>query len=178
MKRSDFRGLSILLAVIVSAGLTLFGAAEGWGEQKKKVSYKWAAADAKYTKQYSIDVSADHQIRIFEFHVTFPSDPPKFEGVRVREEQVKGGSDYVDLNGWWWAHGEYVMENGDKIYYWADGIAQTDGTKKSIGTGVKHLGGGTGKFSSIRGTLRDKTSFDPQKGFHEGQSEGEYWMEK
>jgi hypothetical protein len=183
MGKLSFGGLSGLLAVVVIAGLTLFGVAEGQGlQQKKKVSYQWTSADAKYTKQYSIDVSPNHQIRILELHFTFPKNPPVFEGVKVMEEWMRGTSDYVDINGRFSVHGEYVMENGDKIYYWADGISQTitnpDGTRKSTGTGVKHLGGGTGKFSAIRGTLRYKKDFDPKTGFHEGQCEGEYWMEK
>ncbi len=98
MKRLSSGSLSIFLAVVIGLGLTLSGITEGWG-QEKKVSYKWGAADAKYTKQYSVDVSANHQIRIFEFHRTFPENPPVFEGVGVKEEWARGSSDYVDGNG-------------------------------------------------------------------------------
>lgn len=182
MKKSTFSVLSILLAVIVSAGITLFGVTEGWAQQKKKVSFRSAAENSRYTKQYSIDVSANHQIRIFELHRTFPKNPPEFEGVKVKEEWLRGSSDYADLNGRLWAHGEYIMENGDKINYWFDGISQTitnpDGTKTSTASAVKHLGGGTGKFSTIQGTLRHKATFDPKANINEGQDEGEYWLEK
>ncbi len=41
-----------------------------------------------------------------------------------------------------------------------------------------HLGGGTGRFNAIRGTLRYKATLDPQKGLNEGLVEGEYRMEK
>ncbi len=177
MKKMTSRSLGILLTFIIGIGLAAYGIAEG-AEQRKMVFYKWTAADAKYTKQYSIDVSADHEIRIFELRRTFPENPPVFEGVRVKEEWSRGSSDYVDGNGRWWAHGEYVLENGDRLYYWADGIAQNAGTGNVAGTGVMHLGGGTGKFSAIRGALRYKSALEIPKGFNEGQVEGEYWMER
>jgi hypothetical protein len=181
VKKLIFGSISIFLTLFISVGLTVFGVAEGWTQQKKKISLKAAAENSKYTKQYSIDVSANHQIRIFELHRTFPKDPPMFEGVKVVEEWQRGNSNYVDLNGRWWAHGEYVMENGDKIYYWADGLSQTitspDGTKNSICTAVKNLGGGTGKFSTIQGILRHRADFDPKNNFNEAYDEGEYWIE-
>ncbi|MFO0795726.1 MAG: hypothetical protein U0586_16875 [Candidatus Brocadiaceae bacterium] len=182
MKKLILGGMNIFLTLTISIGLTVFGTTEGWAQQKKKVSYKWTAADAEYTKQYTIDVSDDHQIRIFEIHRTFPKNPPFFECVKVLEEWMRGGSDYIDLNGRWWGHGQYVLENGDKIYYWADGTSQSitnpDGTKKSTTIAVKHLGGGTGKFSTIVGVLRHKATFDPKAGFNKGQCEGEYWIDK
>ncbi len=179
MKKLSFRGLGILSAVIVSAGIMLFGVTDGWGQQEKKVSYEWTPADAKYTRQHSIDVSPNHQVRIFELHFNFPKNPPVFEGIKVKEEWMRGSSDYVDLNGRWQAHGEYVLENGDKIYYRADGVCQNPGGGgKARSTAVFHLGGGTGKFSSIRGTMRYTADIDPGKGFNEGHVEGKYWMEK
>ncbi|MDO8281775.1 MAG: hypothetical protein Q7U10_04010 [Thermodesulfovibrionia bacterium] len=182
MKKSTVIVLSILLAVIMSAGIALFGATEGWAQQKKKVSFRSAAENSKYTKQYTIDVSANHQIRIFELHRTFPNNPPEFEGVKVKEEWLRGSSDYIDLNGSLRAYGEYIMENGDKINYEFDGISQTitnpDGTKTSTASAVKHLDGGTGKFSAIQGALRHKAIFDLNANINEAQDEGEYLMVK
>jgi len=178
MKKTIFGNISISIAVVVVA-LILFGATAGWAEQRR-VSYKWPAANANYTKQYTIDVDTSHQLRIFELRFSFPENPPMFDGVKVKEEWLRGSSDYVNLNGRVSGHGEFIMENGDKIYYWADGVSQTimnpDGTKKSTSTMTKHVGGGTGKFISISGVLRHKAIFDPKTGFNEGENEGEYWM--
>ncbi len=168
--------------VLVVACLILVGSTDVFGQQTKSISFKAEAGNSKYTKQYSIDVDAHRQFRIFELHRTFPSHPPVIEGVRVKEESLWGHSDYVDLNGTWSGPGQYVMENGDKIYYWADGASRSttsaDGSRKGISTCVKHLNGGTGKFSTIRGNLIETANFDPAQNFNEAQDEGEYYMEK
>ena len=72
MKKLIFGSISIFLTLIMSIGLTVFGITEGWTQQKKQILFKAAAENSKYTKQYSIDVSANHQIRIFKLTVHFP----------------------------------------------------------------------------------------------------------
>jgi len=43
---------------------------------------------------------------------------------------------------------------------------------------VTTIAGGTGKFATIRGFLRDVTKFDIQAGYNELSGEGEYWFEE
>jgi len=158
--------------------------AEGWAQEKHKVSYKIPDEISKYTQQHAIDVGdvPGHQVRINEVHRTYPKGLLAFEGVQVVEEWNRGYSDYIDINGRAWGYGIFILENGDKIFTRPDGTSQTiinaDGSKKSIYTGAWALTGGTGKFRGIRGTLRATFVFDIKAGLNEGQVEGEYWLEK
>ena len=71
------RGQSVLLiAILIGATLTAFGASEGWA-RKYKISGRTLS---KYTQQHVIDVGdvPGDQIRIFEVHHTFPQNPPVF----------------------------------------------------------------------------------------------------
>jgi len=169
--------INVVVAIIFGVGL--FGVAESWAEQKKQITYKTAVENSTYTKQFMIDVDTHRQLRIYELHRIFPEQAPEFDGVKIAEEWVRGSSDYTDMNGHWWAQGEYLMSNGDKIFSRTDGISQTtnnsDGTKKSGATCTKLLHGGTGKFVNIQGALRCTITFDIQKGLNEEQVEGEYW---
>ncbi len=175
---------SILLAIIIGATLTTFGASEGWAQQKHKISGKTLAANSKYTRQHVINVEdvPGHQVRIFEIHRTFPKNPPVFEGVRTVEQWVRGISDYTDTNGRAVVYYIYVLENGDKVFARSNSVTQAianpDGSKRSTATGVATITAGTGKFLGIRGTIRSTTVIDPKAGFSEGQFEGEYWLQK
>jgi hypothetical protein len=178
------RGLASLFALTAAFGLTVFGPREGWPQEKQKISFNVPAADARYTKQYVIDVGdvRGHQIRIFELHRTYSAGPPVFAGVKVVESWTRGYSDYVNLNGRVWGYGVFVLENGDKIFSQYDGASQTtvnpDGEWRSTATTVSRLIGGTGKFRAIQGTLKAVSVFDPSTGFNDAQTEGEYWIEK
>ncbi len=184
MKKFLLKGTSVLFAVIVSAGLTLFGISEGWAQEKHKISYKLPGELSKFTQQHVLDVGdvPGHQVRIFEVHRTYPKDLLVVDGVRVVEEWLRGYSDYIDINGPAWGYGIYILENGDKIFTRLHGASQSvvnpDGSKKNTFAGVITLAGGTGKFRGILGTLRATVIFDPTAGFNEGQWEGEYWIEK
>ncbi len=184
MKKFILKGTSVVLAVIVSAGLTLCGISAAWAQQKQKISYKLPAELSKFTQQHVLAVGdvPGHQVRIYEVHRTYPKDLLVVEGVRVVEEWLRGYSDYIDINGPAWGYGIYLLENGDKIFTRLHGSSQTianpDESKKSTFTGVITLAGGTGKFRGILGTLRATVIFDPQAGVNEGQWEGEYWIEK
>jgi len=178
------KGISIVLAISVGPGLTLFGFSEGWAQEKHRISYKWPAENTKYTQQSVIDVEdlPGHQIRIYEIHRTWPNNPPAFNGVRVKEEWIRAHSDYIDINGRSAGYYYYVLKNGDKIFGRFDGTSQTivnpDRSKKSTFTAVITLTEGTGKFRGIRGTARYIAIFDPKAGVNEGQVEGEYWIAK
>jgi hypothetical protein len=152
--------------------------------EKRKISYKWAAANDRYTQQHAIDVGdvSDHQIRIYEIQRAWPNSPPAFNGVRVKEERLYAISDYIDINGHSWGYSHYVLENGDKIFARFDGTSETlanpDGSKKHTFTSVVTFTDGTGQFRGIQGIARYTAAFDPQAGLNEGQVEGEYWIAK
>lgn len=184
MKASVLKGITILVAIFVGAGLTSFGVSEGRAQERHKISYNWPAKSTKYTQQHAIDVGdmPGHQIRIYELHRIWPKSPPAFGGVKVKEEVLYGYSDYMDLNGRSSGYYHYVLENGEKIFGRFDGTSQTisnqDGSRKSTFTAVVTLIDGTGKFRGIRGMARYKAIFDPKADLNEGQVEGEYWIEK
>lgn len=184
MQKCMLTGTGVACAVIVSAGLTLFGISAAWAQQKHKIAYTLPAALSKFTQQHVLDVGdvPGHQIRIFEVHRTYPKDLLIVDGVQVVEEWLRGYSDYIDTNGPAWGYGTYILENGDKIFTRLHGTSQAvlhpDGSKKNTFTGVITFAGGTGKFRGMLGTLRATVIFDPKAGVNEGQWEGEYWLEK
>jgi len=75
-----------------------------------------------------------------------------------------------------------VLENGDKIFSRSEtlthGIVESDGSRKGTYTSVTTLTGGTGKFATIRGTLRTVGGGDYKTGLSGVKTEGEYWFEK
>jgi hypothetical protein len=150
--------------------------------EKRKISYKWAAENDKYTQQHVIDVGdvPGHQIRIYEIQRSWPKSPPAFDDVRVKEERLCAISDYIDINGPSWGYSHYVLENGDEIFARFDGTGQTiansDGSNKHTFISVVTFTDGAGKFRGIRGTARYTAVFDPSAGLNEGQVEGEYWI--
>jgi hypothetical protein len=178
------KGIALFVTLAVVAGLAVLGLAHAQVEDKRAISWKTSGAHTKYTQQHAIDVGdvPGHQIRVLEIHRTFPANPPVFEGVKVVEDWSRGYSDYVNVNGRAWGYGVLLLEQGDKIFYQWDGASHTivnaDGSRKSTYTGTTRLTGGTRKFQGIRGSLRGSFVFDPKAGMNEGQTEGEYWLEK
>jgi hypothetical protein len=179
-KRETRRAATILIFVValgtVPPGVTA-------AQERKTIAYRSEAAHSKFVQQHTIDVGdvPGHQVRIYEHHRTFPSNPPMFSGVRVLEVWNRAFSDYTALNGHAWGYSQYMLEGGDKIFARYDGTTQTtigaDGSKKTTFAGIISLTGGTGKFRGIRGTIRTTSVFDPKANVSETQDEGEYWIE-
>ncbi len=185
MKESIRKVNTLIVALTVSGGLTALSYAEGWAQERHKISFKSLAANSKYTQQHVIDVGdvPGHQIRVFELHRTYPTNPTMVEGVKVTESWTRGLTDYIDVNGRGSGYSVWILENGDKIFGQFDVTSQTtvksDGLKKSVATSVLRLTGGTGMFAKVRGLVRATSSpFDPKAGLNEQLAEGEYWMEK
>jgi hypothetical protein len=148
-------------------------------QEKQRVSFKTGLEETKYTQQLFIDAGdvPGHQIRVFELHYTFPSNPPVIiNGMKLTEAWGRGTTDYTDGNGPGIAYFVYVLENGEKFFARLNLIAQR--SCKSTGTNVGTLTGGTGKFSGIRGVVRQLVTFDPKAGFNEAQWDIEYSIEK
>jgi hypothetical protein len=70
-------------------------------QQKQRVSFKAPAENSKYTQQSTIDVGdvPGHQVRVFEIHRSYPSNPPMINGVALKEQFQRGTSDFTDYNG-------------------------------------------------------------------------------
>ena len=174
------------LASVLSLGvmLTTFPITDVSAQEKCKVSTQALAANTKYTQQYTLDARdvPGHQIRIYEIHRTWPNDKPNCEGLKRVEQWVSAYSDYIDRNGRTWGYVTTTLDNGDKIFSEFDGTSQTtvgpDGSKKGTYTGVTRDIGGTGKYQTVRGLMRESAAFDLDKNTNQSQSEGEYWFEK
>ena len=91
-------------------------------------------------------------------------------------------SDYIGASGRFTSYGVLHMANGDRIFTRADGLSQTsigaDGGRRTSFSTVTTLTGGTGKFATIRGTIRGSGVTDLKTGTTGNPSEGEYWFEK
>jgi competence protein ComGC len=165
--------ISVILLMLVPA----------YAQEKRHLNYQSPADNTKYLQQHVIDAGdvKGHQVRIYEIKKTYAKDTFVLNGVNVVEEWIRGYSDYIDGNGRNWGYTAFMLENGDKVFARYDGNSQTviapDGAKKGTGISTAILTGGTGKFRTIRGTIRGSYSFDPSRGYNAGQFEGDYWFD-
>jgi hypothetical protein len=148
-------------------------------QQKQRVSIKAPAENTKYTQQLNIDVGdvPNHIVRVFELHITFPTNPPVINGVKVVEGWARGVADYRDGNGPDPLYLVYVMDNGDKFFAQTAGVVQRS-TDKLAATQVGYITGGTGKFAGMQGIVRTSGNFDFSTGFNESQTDIEYTIGK
>ena len=67
---------------------------------QNRLAFKVAAENTKYTQQHAIDVGdvSGHQVRLFEIHRTYPSNPPEINGMKIVESWARGISDYTNNN--------------------------------------------------------------------------------
>lgn len=183
MNKCILKAFSVCSVIVTCAGLSLIPVSEGWAQEKCKRSGVYLAQDSKYVQQHVIDVgdAPGHQVRILELRRTPSNAKPNCEGLKVVESWSRGYSDYTNTNGRAWGYGIDVLEDGDKIFSQWSGTTQStvssDGSKKTMYTGVSTLTGGTGKYRGIRGMSRVSSVFDPKTGFNETQWDDEYWIE-
>jgi hypothetical protein len=183
MKTLTARATSVLLA-IVAGGLFLIAPTGSWAQQKYKFYFKDPGGLTKYTEQHVLDVGdvPGHQIRVASLQTKFANVAPEYDGVKVVEIMGWLTSDYIGASGRFTQYGVLLMANGDKIFNRSEGLAQTsigadNGRKTSFST-VTTVTGGTGKFATIRGTIRGSGITDFKTGTTSNPSEGEYWFEK
>jgi hypothetical protein len=159
-----------MLSLAASGLIGLCATGVAAAQEKQRVSMKTPAENTKYTQQIFIDVgdAPGHQVRAYEIHRTYPSNPPVINGVKLVESWSRGTTGY-DV---------YVLENGDKFFDRYSCVAQNPGAGKLAVTCVSPITGGTGKFAGIRGVTRSAVAADPKAGFNENQAELEYWIEK
>ena len=141
-------------------------------------------APTKYVEQHTIDVGdlPGHQIRVARLQTTFADEAPEFSGIKMKESTASLSSDYINGSGRFQSYTVVLMANGDKVFERGEGVSRTtvaaDGSKKTSYSQVITLIGGTGKFSAIRGTLRQAGATDFKVGTSENTTEGEYWFDK
>lgn len=172
-------GSAALLAVCM-----LFGAIDAFAQDKHKYLFKAPPGTTKYGQTQVLEVGdvPGHQMRLTETLSKYPADAPVFSGVKVVETRGVLVSDYVEGSGNALSYGVYTLENGDKIYSRTTILTHTsvgaDGARRTSFTSVTTLAGGTGKFMSIRGTLRGSGFTDLKSGTSGTVTEGEYWFVK
>ena len=172
-------GSAALLAVCV-----VFGVGNALGQEKHKYFFKAPPGTTKYGQTLVLEVGdvPGHQMRLTEALSKFPGEAPVFAGVKVTETRGVLASDYVQGSGNAQSHGVYTLENGDRIHVRTTILTQTstgaDGGRRTSFSSVATLTGGTGKFASIRGTLRSTGFTDLKSGTSGTVTEGEYWFEK
>lgn len=183
MKSTVGRRFSILMSIVTSA-IFLITPSTALTQQKFKYSFTQPPGIAKYTQQHVLDVGdvPGHQIRIATLHTKYASEAPEYDGVKVLETFGTLHSDYTGGSGRFTVYNVSHMANGDKVFSHVDALSQTsaagDGSGKTSFSTVTTLTGGTGKFASIRGTIRGGGVTDFKTGPENRPSEGEYWFQK
>jgi hypothetical protein len=123
-----------------------------------------------------------HEVRVFEIHRTYSTDPPVINGVKLKETWTRGFSDYTDYNGLSTSYITYVFENGDKLFVQSNSLGQKNAAGKRATVSYGKIVGGTGKFvgaqGTTRGTTRGTSLTDLKAGQNEGQTEMEIWFAK
>lgn len=172
-----------LICVLAAGGISLALSSSALAQQK--FVYKGVpGSTTKYVEQHAIDVGdiPGHQIRVARLQTKYGDEAPAFDGVKVVESNSSLSSDYINGSGRFVAYSVLTMANGDKIYERAEATSLTsvaaDGSKKTSFSEVFNIVGGTGKFSAIRGTLRQTGATDFKIGTSDNVTEGEYWFDK
>lgn len=174
-----------LTAFVLASGAALsLAAVDAFAQERMKYSYSGKPESVRYGQQHMIDVGdvPGHQLRVAELNTKYGSDAPVYAGVKAVAARGTLMSDYVDNSGRLLSYAVLHMENGDRIYQRAEGLAHTsvaaDGARKTSYSTVTTITGGTGKFTAIRGTLRTTGFTDFKVGTSGNSTEGEYWFEK
>jgi len=174
-----------LLFTIVAGGAFLLASTVGVAQEKFKYSFKDPGGLSKYTEQHALDVGdvPGHQIRVASLHTKYTNEAPEYAGVKVVESFTWISSDYIGGSGRFKTYAVAHMANGDKIFSHGEGLSQTsvaaaDAGKKTATSTVSTITGGTGKFATLRGSIRNTGLTDFKTGTSGNVSEGEYWFEK
>lgn len=183
MKKVNAKSTKVSLT-LAAGGMLLALSAGSWAQQKYKYLFKDPGGLTKYAQQHVIDVGdvPGHQIRIATLVTQYAGEAPDYDGVKVVEGKAWLNSDYIDASGRFKTYSVLQMANGDKVFTRAEGLSQSsvgaDGGRKTSFNTVTTLAGGTGKFATLRGTIRASGVTDFKTGTSGNVSEGDYWFEK
>jgi hypothetical protein len=167
------------LSIIATLGL-IVSLSNAVAQQRQHVSFKSPAENSKYTEQHVIDIGdiPGHQVRVYEIHRTYPTNPPMINGLKLTDAWTRATSDYINGMGTGNNYGVYIVEGGDKFFVHSTLVAQSSGTGKLTATVSGVITGGTGKLSGISGTVQSVTQADPTAGFNENQTDIDYSIGK
>jgi hypothetical protein len=150
-------GRARLMASIMSC-LPLVFVTFGYALGQEQVLFKSSGENTKFTQQLtiSVDDAPSHNLRVFEFRITFPDSAPVINGLKLVEEWRRGTSDRsrsVGSEGSDRLYHTYIFENGDKLHAQVTYVLhQTPAGNTLLGIGP--ITGGTGKLSDLRGVVR------------------------
>jgi hypothetical protein len=141
---------------------------------------------SRYLRDHSIDVddASGHKVRIAEIQRTYTQDHPVIMGTKVVETWFRGFTDYIGGTGPGYGYETWILEDGNKIFveskFHSTSEATPTGSRRGTSYATTRFVGGTGKFSSIQGTLTSTVEFDsdPRTGYNRPTSKGEYWFAK
>jgi hypothetical protein len=161
---------TVAAVALLCLGATL-PASNAAAQEKQRVSFKIPAENTKFTQQYSLDVgdAPGHRLVLFELHRTHPTNAPVINGVKLLEQIAYALSDNTNGDGTNTGYYTFLMENGDKVFTRYSLVSQRDQPSTLVGP----ITGGTGKFSGIRGVIRQVATTGS-----DAQWDIEYWMEK
>jgi hypothetical protein len=179
MKSRPYLGTRIILAALAS-----IAAQQACAQNVQKVAYTLPQGSAKFLQEQVIDVGdvPGHKLRVFESKVDYQNVAVLFGGVRVKESYTRGASDYVNGNGTASSYAVYVLEDGNRLFTKESAVGQLSqdagGTTVFRYTVVATFTGGTGRFQSIRGTLRGNVVRAPGENGVKADVTGEYWLDE
>jgi hypothetical protein len=149
----------IHIALFIAASMASSNAV---AQEKKSVSFGTPPENTKYTeKTETIDVDdvPNHSFRIFEIHRTYSNNPPLINGIKIVESWTRGTGDRIAGTGTNIQYLTFMMENGDKIFARMEGFAMNDAGKVGVSIAGR-ITGGTGKFATIQGFVREVVKLD------------------
>jgi hypothetical protein len=165
----------IPIALFFVVGMTSSNAV---AQEKKSVSFGTPPENTKYTEKteiIDIDDVPNHSFRIFEIHRTYPNTPPLINGIKMVDSWTRGTSDRIDATGTSIQYVTFVMENGDKVFARMEGFTTSE-LGKIVVSIAGRITGGTGKFATIQGSVREAVKLDG--GLNENRTDIEYSITK
>jgi hypothetical protein len=165
----------IPIALFLAASMASFNAV---AQEKNSVSFGTPPENTKYTEKtetIDIDDVPNHSFRIFEIHRTYPNTPPLINGVKMVDSWTRGTGDRIDGTGTNIQYVTFVMETGDKVFARMEGFATNELGRVAVSIAGR-ITGGTGKFATIQGFVREVVKVDG--GLNENRTDIEYSITK
>jgi hypothetical protein len=174
---------SYVCACIFAVFNALLGATS-YAQEKYSYNHSSPPETSRYIRDHSIDVDdvPGHKVRVVEIQRIYTKDHPVIMGTKVLETWFRGFTDYIGSAGPGHGYDTWIMEDGNKLFLESIFLSTTEPTATGSRRGTSHATlrfvGGTGKFSSIQGTLTSSTEFDtdPKSGYNRPKGRGEYWF--
>ena len=176
MNRRTAISLTTMALLCLAVGLP---ASNAVAQGKQHVSFKASGENSKIVQQLNVDVGdvPNHIVRVYETRISFSTNAPVINGVKLVEIWQRGIVDYIDTSGPGTQYNVFMMENGDKFFVRLASVAQTT-SGKVASTIVGNITGGTGKFAGIQGMVRSAANIDYKTSSVESQFDIDYAVGK